>query len=71
MGKVASSILTALDCGRICDSCSKYVFNAMTLDSKCSDCCTFHLETREVEVSDNDSEISLEVEDCCTYRRKT
>ena len=65
-----SSIFTALDCARICDSCAKYVCNSFESDCQLSDCCQCHLQTHEVEIpSDNDSEYSVELGDCCLFRR--
>ena len=60
MGNVAS-ILKVINC----DTCAKYVCNAMSINSKCSDCCSFSLKTEEIEVSqDSDSDISVEVQGC-------
>ena len=65
MGNVAS-ILKTLNC----EYCSKYVFNACKVHSKCSDCCLLDIETTEVEVSqDSDSDISVEVQGCCTIHK--
>ena len=65
-----SSVVTALDCARICSDCSKYVFNSCESDCQLSDCCHFHFRTHEVELqSDNDSEYSVEVGECCLLRR--
>ena len=50
-----------------CDSCSKYVCNAMSVNSKCSDCCEISIVTEEIEISDDISEISIEISDCCHY----
>ena len=65
MGNVAS-ILKTLNC----EYCSKYVFDAMRINSKCSDCCSFSLKTDPIEVSqDSDSDISVEVQGCCTIHK--
>ena len=65
MGNIAS-ILKVINCESCCEYCSKYVCNAMSINSKCSDCCSFSLKTEEIEVShDSDSDISVEVEGCC------
>jgi len=61
-------VISAFNFPKICDNCSKYVFNSMELDSECSECCKFHLQTHEVEVSDDDSDIELEITNCCLYR---
>ena len=62
MGEVAS-VVKSLSC----DSCSKYVCNAMSVNSKCSDCCEISIVTEEIEISDDGSEISIEISDCCHY----
>ena len=62
MGEVAS-VVKSLSC----DSCSKYVCNAMSLNSKCSDCCEISVVTEQIEISDDGSEISIEISDCCHY----
>ena len=65
MGNVAS-ILKVINC----DSCSKYVCNAMSINSKCSDCCSFSLKTEEIEISqDSDSDISVEVQGCLHFNK--
>ena len=65
MGNVAS-ILKVINC----DTCAKYVCNAMSINSKCSDCCSFSLKTDAIEVApDDDSNISVEVEGCCTAHK--
>ena len=62
MGEVASVVKSFS-----CDSCSKYVCNAMSLNSKCSDCCEISVVTEQIEISDDGSEISIEISDCCHY----
>ena len=57
----AASVIKMLSC----DAIAKYVCNAMTLHSKCSNCCEFDLETTEVALPDDDSETSVSVEGCC------
>ena len=52
-------VISALNYPRICDNCNKYVFNSMELDFECSECCKFHLQTHEVEISDDNSDIEL------------
>ena len=69
MGNVVS-ILKAIDCSHICESCSKYVCNSMQFRSSCCDLITIDCQTNEIEVSDNDSEISIEISDCCLYHKK-
>ena len=61
MGNVAS-ILKVINC----DTCAKYVCNACKIHSKCSGCCDLEIETQEIELpKDDDSEISVEVDNCC------
>ena len=65
MGNVAS-ILKTLNC----EYCSKYVFNACKVHSKCSDCCLLDIETTEVEISqDSDSDISVELNGCFSIHK--
>ena len=66
MGQAVGGIIKALSF----ESCAKYVCNSMDLKLQCSDCCEFELETQEVEVNDNSSEMSIEVEGCCTTHTK-
>ena len=42
----------------------------MDVKSKCSDCCEFELETNEIEISDDNSQYSVEMEGCCEARSK-
>ena len=48
----------------------KYVLNGCTFDSECSDCCKIHFVTTEVQVDDSDSEVEIDIEDCCRFRHK-
>ena len=45
MGEV-DSVLKAFSC----ESCSKYVCNAMHVHSKCSDCCEVNFDTDEIDI---------------------
>ena len=65
MGEVAS-VVKAFSC----DSCSKYVCNAMSLNSKSSDCCEIKITTEQIEIPDDGSDISVEISDCCRYSDK-
>ena len=66
MGNIAVSALKVINC----DTCAKYVCNAMSINSKCSDCCSFSLKTEEIEVSqDSDSDISVEVQGCFSLHK--
>ena len=66
MGNFIVSALKVINC----DSCSKYVCNAMKVQSKCSDCCEIDVETEEIEIpKDDDSDISVEVEGCCSVHK--
>ena len=64
MGEVAS-VIRALSC----DACAKYVCNSMQIHSKCRDCCEIDLITDEIELSEDDSIYSVEVEGCCQARK--
>ena len=62
MGNFAVSALKVINC----DTCAKYVCNACKIHSKCSGCCDLEIETQEIELpKDDDSEISVEVDNCC------
>ena len=54
-----------------CSDLIRYVLNAFTCDSECSDCCKIHFETTEIEVGESDSELEAEIMDCCVFRHKT
>ena len=60
MGDVASVIKTLK-----CESCAKYVCSAMHCKSKCIYCCEIDSVTEELELSDDDSTYSVEVNGCC------
>ena len=64
MGEVAS-VIRALSC----DACAKYVCNSMQIHSKCRDCCEIDLITDEIELSEDDSTYSMEVDGCCQARK--
>ncbi len=62
MGEIAS-VIKALKC----ESCAKYVYvcNAMHCKSKCRDCCEIDFVTEAIELPDDDSTYSVEVNGCC------
>ena len=64
MGEVAS-VIRALSC----DACAKYVCNSMKIHSKCRDCCEIDFITDEIELSEDDSTYSMEVDGCCQARK--
>ena len=66
MGNI-TDVLSALKC----ENCSKYVCNSMTLHSECCKCFKFDLETEEVEVSDDISETTCDIDNCFNYHHKT
>ena len=42
----------------------------MKVHSNCSDCCSIDIETTEVEVApDDDSNVSVDVEGCCSMHK--
>ena len=53
-----------------CESCSKFVFNAMTVKSRCCDCFDCEFVTEKVDIPDDVSELSVEVEGCCVAKSK-
>ena len=66
MGKFVVSALNVVDC----TDYAKYVCNAFKVHSKCSGCCEVDVETTEVELAkDDDSEISVDVEGCCSFHK--
>ena len=66
MGNFVVSALKVINC----DTCAKYVCNACKVHSKCSGCCEVDVETTEVELAkDDDGEISVEVEGCCSLHK--
>ena len=64
MGEVAS-VIKALSC----DACAKYVCNKMQIHSKCRDCCEIDFVTDEIEISDDESIYSVEVDGCFQARK--
>ena len=66
MGNFVVSALKVINC----TDCAKYVCNAMSVHSKCSGCCEVDVETTEIELpKDSDSEMSVEVEGCCSLHK--
>ena len=57
---MGAQVLTAINPAAICSDCAKYVCNAMTFHSKCSDCCEFDFVTEKVEIPDDLSEMEFE-----------
>ena len=66
MGEVAS-VVKAFSC----ESCSQYVCNKCNFHSQCMrDCCTLDVETSEIEIPDDHSELSIHVDGCCEIHDK-
>ena len=66
MGNFVVSALKVINC----TDCAKYVCNACKVHSRCSGCCEVDVETTEVEIpKDSDSEVSVEVEGCCSFHK--
>ena len=61
MGEVAS-VIKALRC----ESCARYVCNAMHCKSKCQDCCEIDFV---ITLPDDDSTYNVEVDGCCEARQ--
>ena len=53
-----------------CQDCARYVCNSMGVKSRCCDCFDCELQTNEVEVAEDNSEFSVEVEGCFEARSK-
>ena len=66
MGEVAGKITSGLKC----ESCAKYVCNAMHCKSKCQDCCEIDFMTEEIDIKDDDSTYSVEVKGCCEAHKE-
>ena len=64
MGEVAS-VIKALSC----ESCARYVCNAMRCKSICRDCCEIDFVTDEIVLPDDASTYSVEVDGCCEARQ--
>ena len=65
MGDVAS-VIKAFSC----DSCAKYVCNALDIRSQCCDeYCEFEVSTERVDLSRDDSDYEIEVDGCCMARK--
>ena len=69
MGSVAS-VLPGTIKALSCRDCARYVCNSMDMQSKCSDCCEFELEANEIEIAEDNSEYSIDVEGCCEAHSK-
>ena len=66
MGNFIVSALKVINCS----DCAKYVCNACKVHSNCSDCCSIDIETTQVELpKDDDSDISVEVDGCCSMHK--
>ena len=63
MGQLAS-VIKAISC----QDCARYVCNALDLKSSCSDCCALEFHTEKIDVSDSDSDYSVEIIGCCGAR---
>ena len=62
----AASIIRAFSC----QDCAKFVFNAMDVKSRCCDCFDCEFVTEKVDIPDDVSELSVEVERCCVAKSK-
>ena len=66
MGEVAS-IMKAFSC----EAFAEFVFNNCHCHSKCMrDCCEIDVETSEIEIPDDHSELSIQVNGCCEIHDK-
>ena len=58
--------MSALNPSAVCQTCAKFVCNAMTIHSQCGLCeCDF--ATEKIEIPDDQSETEFET-DCCLFR---
>ena len=64
---MGNEILKIFDCSHICHDCTRFVCNSMTFHSDCCDYVNIDCKTNEIDISDNDSEIQVEI---CTYHKK-
>ena len=62
----AANIIKAFSC----DACAKFVFNGMDVKSRCCDCFDCEFVTEKVDIPDDVSELSVEVEGCCVAKSK-
>ena len=62
----AASVIKALSC----QDCALFVCNAMDVKSRCCDCFDCEFVTEKVDIPDDASELSVEVEGCCAARSK-
>ena len=51
-------------------TCAKFVCNVMHCHSRCLGCCEFDFETTEVDLPDDNSECSIQVDGCCEAHSK-
>ena len=65
MGEVAN-VIRAFSC----EACAKFVCNAMHCHSQCGGGCEFDFETTEVDLPDDNSQYSVEVDGCCEAHSK-
>ena len=69
MGQVVGGLVKALSC----QDCARYIFNDAMWRSTCCDkeeCCKCDVETHEIEIKDDTSELSIEVEGCFGLHNK-
>ena len=54
-----------------CQDFARYVFNAMDCASDCCGVCSCRCHTDEVDIPDDDSDCSIEIESCCAVAHYT
>ena len=69
MGAVAG-VLPGIAEALSCQDCARYVCNSMGVKSRCCDCFDCEFVTERVDIPDDISEYSVEVEGCCVARSK-
>ncbi len=60
----AASIIRAFSC----EACAKIACNAMDIRSRCCECVDCEFVTEKIDIPDDTSEYSIEVEGCCVAR---
>ena len=69
MGQALSTIIEAFNCN--CMYCSKYVCNACDFRSECcnGDLCGIEYHTEAIDLSRDDSDYEIEIDNCCLARK--
>ena len=71
MGQAALAAITAFGKMQCLDSCAKYVLNSCHSECHMSDCCDCTMDTTEVDLPEEHTEVELEVEGCFGYHKSS